>query len=110
MHARWTAPLVLALASTCCALVETAASDRHSANTWAVIVDSSRFWFNYRHTANALAIYRSVKRLGIPDSNIILMLAEDAACNLRNPFPGKVFNTENHNVNLYGDNVEVDYR
>jgi phosphatidylinositol glycan class K len=36
-------------------------------NNWAVIVDTSRFWFNYRHAANALSIYRSVKRLGIPD-------------------------------------------
>lgn len=36
-------------------------------NNWAVIVDTSRFWFNYRHAANVLSIYRSVKRLGIPD-------------------------------------------
>lgn len=39
---------------------------RHT-NNWAVIVDTSRFWFNYRHAANVLSIYRSVKRLGIPD-------------------------------------------
>ena len=30
-------------------------------------VCTSRFWFNYRHVANVLSIYRSVKRLGIPD-------------------------------------------
>lgn len=36
-------------------------------NNWAVIVDTSRFWFNYRHAANVLSIYRSVRRLGIPD-------------------------------------------
>lgn len=36
-------------------------------NNWAVIIDTSRFWFNYRHAANVLSIYRSVKRLGIPD-------------------------------------------
>jgi phosphatidylinositol glycan class K len=36
-------------------------------NNWAIIVDTSRFWFNYRHAANVLSIYRSVKRLGIPD-------------------------------------------
>ncbi|CAO3611131.1 unnamed protein product [Cunninghamella blakesleeana] len=36
-------------------------------------------------------MYRTVKRLGIPDSNIILMLADDVSY-------------------LYGDNVEVDYR
>ncbi|KAB7506469.1 putative GPI-anchor transamidase [Armadillidium nasatum] len=36
-------------------------------NNWAVLVDTSRFWFNYRHVANVLSMYRSVKRLGIPD-------------------------------------------
>ena len=36
-------------------------------NNWAILVDTSRFWFNYRHAANVLSIYRSVKRLGIPD-------------------------------------------
>jgi len=56
-------------------------------NNWAVLVSScqlvftvrsrertnflqictSRYWFNYRHIANTLSIYHSVKRLGIPD-------------------------------------------
>ena len=30
-------------------------------------VCASRYWFNYRHIANTLSMYRSVKRLGIPD-------------------------------------------
>ena len=85
-------------------------SDIKHTNNWAVIVDTSRFWFNYRHAANALSIYRSVKRLGIPDSHIILMLSDDMACNARNPKPGTVFNNENEMINLYGDDVEVDYR
>jgi Peptidase C13 family len=49
-------------------------SDSHT-NNWAVLVDTSRFWFNYRHVANVLSVYRSVKRLGIPDNQIILMVA-----------------------------------
>ena len=60
--------------------------------------------------SNALSFYRTVKRLGIPDSQIILMLADDVPCNARNPYPSKVFNNENHNLNVYGTNVEVDYR
>ena len=35
-------------------------------NNWAVLVCASRYWFNYRHVANTLAVYRSVKKLGIP--------------------------------------------
>lgn len=79
-------------------------------NNWAVLVSTSRFWFNYRHMANVLSMYRTVKRLGIPDSQIILMLSDDVACNSRNLFPGSVFNNKDHAIDLYGDSVEVDYR
>lgn len=30
------------------------------ASNWAVIVSTSRFWYNYRHVANALAVYHTV--------------------------------------------------
>jgi GPI-anchor transamidase subunit K len=36
-------------------------------------VDTSRFWNNYRHIANALSLYHSVKRLGIPDSQVQML-------------------------------------
>ena len=32
------------------------------------------------------------------------------ACNPRNPRPATVFNNENENIDVYGDDVEVDYR
>jgi phosphatidylinositol glycan class K len=38
------------------------------------------------------------------------MMADDMACNARNPFPARVFNNANRKINLYGDNIEVDYR
>ncbi|KAF8551644.1 hypothetical protein OG21DRAFT_1598383 [Imleria badia] len=86
-----------------------ASSSGHT-NNWAVLVCASRYWFNYRHMANALGMYRTVKRLGIPDSNIILMLADDVACNTRNKFPGSVYAKAGRHLDLYGDNIEVDYR
>ncbi|KAJ7154799.1 peptidase C13 family-domain-containing protein [Mycena filopes] len=86
------------------------ASTSNHTNNWAVLVCASRYWFNYRHMANALGMYRTVKRLGIPDSNIILMLADDAACNARNRFPGSVYANPGRGLDLYGDNIEVDYR
>lgn len=85
-------------------------SGSNHTNNWAVIVGTSRFWFNYRHTANPLGFYRTVKRLGIPDSHIILMLADDHACNVRNVFPGEIFHNTNRQTNVYGDAIEVDYR
>ena len=93
----------------------------HTSN-WAVLVSTSRFWFNYRHMANTLSLYRTVKRLGIPDSQIILMLPDDMACNPRNTFSGSVFNDKSRSLDLYDDKgeegqtvegmggIEVDYR
>jgi phosphatidylinositol glycan class K len=81
----------------------------HTEN-WAVLVCTSRFWFNYRHIANTLAVYRSLKRLGMPDSRIILMLADDMACNPRNVEPGSVVADDVQNLDLYGEHIEVDYR
>lgn len=89
---------------------ESSFSTSSHSNNWAVLVSTSRFWFNYRHMANTLSMYRTVKRLGIPDSQIILMLADDVACNPRNAFPGFVFNNQDRQLELYGDNIEVDYR
>lgn len=86
-----------------------AVTSEHTSN-WAVLVSTSRFWFNYRHLANVLSLYRTVKRLGIPDSQIILMLPDDMACNPRNAFPGTVYSNADRAVDLYGDNIEVDYR
>lgn len=108
--------LLLAITAALCATAfsqkaheEFLASKPHT-NNWAVLVCSSRYWFNYRHVANVLSMYRSVKRLGIPDSRIILMLSDDMACNSRNPKPATVYNNAHHNINVYGDDVEVDYR
>ncbi|CEH14924.1 probable gpi8-gpi-anchor transamidase [Ceraceosorus bombacis] len=86
------------------------ADDAGHTNNWAVLVSASKFWFNYRHMANTLGMYRTVKRLGIPDSHIILMLADDAACNSRNLSPGYVWAEPGRSLDLYGQNVEVDYR
>jgi len=51
-----------------------------------------------------------IKRRGIRDDRIILMLADDVACNARNVLPGTVFNHYNHELNVYNDDVEVKYR
>lgn len=79
-------------------------------STWAVLVCTSKFWFNYRHMANTLSLYKTVKRLGIPDSQIILMLPDDMACNPRNAFPGTVYDNAQRALDLYGHNIEVDYK
>jgi phosphatidylinositol glycan class K len=98
-----------ALSADAASAAASAAASGHT-NNWAVLVSTLRFWFNYRHMANVLSLYRTVKRLGIPDSQIILMLSDDIACNPRNAFPGTVFNNMDQAIDLYGDLIEVDYR
>src|SRR5271154_1490384 len=98
--------LLHALAFLSCILTALTA---HTSN-WAVLVSTSRFWFNYRHLSNTLSLYRTVKRLGIPDSQILLLLPDDMACNPRNAFPGTVYSNSDRRMDLYGENVEVDYR
>jgi len=89
-------------------------STSNHTNNWAVIVAASRYWFNYRHISNALAVYHTLKSNGIPDSQIILMLADDMACNPRNSLKPHVFIEKNENIgkrtDLYGSDVLVDYR
>jgi phosphatidylinositol glycan class K len=50
-----------------------------------------------------------VKDMGIPDSQIILMLADDIPCNARNHKPGQMYDNQFMTKDLYQD-VEVDYR
>jgi phosphatidylinositol glycan class K len=38
------------------------------------------------------------------------MLADDVSCNPRNAFPATVFNNQERMLDLYGENIEVDYR
>jgi phosphatidylinositol glycan class K len=84
-------------------------SGNHTKNV-AIIVSSSRYWFNYRHVTNALSIYQLVKRGGITDDNIILMLADNIACNMRNPYRGQILprGTSSEAEDLM-KNVQVDY-
>ena len=89
---------------------EQVVSTEEHTNNWAVLVSTSKFWFNYRHAANTLSFYHAVKEFGIPDANILLMLADDVACNPRNKFPARIYNSGKKNLNLYDTDIQVDYR
>eukprot|EP00656_Telonema_subtile_P014298 TRINITY_DN1730_c0_g1_i1.p1 TRINITY_DN1730_c0_g1~~TRINITY_DN1730_c0_g1_i1.p1 ORF type:complete len:448 (+),score=142.13 TRINITY_DN1730_c0_g1_i1:146-1489(+) len=62
------------------------------ADNWAVIVAGSSGFMNYRHQADACHAYQIMKKNGVPESNIILLLADDVANNEENPFKGKLYN------------------
>lgn len=86
----------------------TTTSSSHTSNV-AIILSSSTFYHNYRHTANALAIYQSLKHHGgFTDDNIILMIADDVACDARNVYKDHIYAKGEHDVDL-NENVQIDY-
>ena len=78
-------------------------------DTHALIVSASRLFHNYRHASNALLVYDAVKRLGLRDSSIVLMLAGDITNDARNEGRPSMYGS-NNGVDLHGRGVEVDYR
>lgn len=74
----------------------------------ALIVATSTGWSNYRHQADALAMYQLLKEHGYTDDNIILIVADDIAANSSNPELG-VIRVKPGGDNLYTD-VRIDYR
>ncbi len=80
---------------------------------WAVLVCSSRYWFNYRHFANTLSVYNLLKSKGYEDDHIIFMSSMEPAFDARNPSPGEILASKvkgNSVKNRYDENVEVDFR
>lgn len=89
---------------------------QHSSN-FAVLVSSSRYWFNYRHAINALSMYHLLKEQGgYSDDHIILMIADEFAVNPRNPFKNQMYSSSSFIhpsslfSSLYNETVQIDYR
>lgn len=75
---------------------------------YAMIVATSSGWDNYRHQANAYAMYQLLKQNGVDDDHILLISEDDIAYNSKNPKPGFIQSSLS-DKNLY-DGVKVDYR
>ena len=60
-------------------------TDWRAADTWVGVVGASRFFSNYRHAANALALRRVARRLGVPRERVIVLMAEDPTPDSRHP-------------------------
>ena len=112
------------------------AAETTGTNIYAVIVSSSRYWFNYRHAMNALGIYQLLKGngksvspfvcfqknqsphhiiiffncTGVPDSQIVLMIADEYATNARNPFKNEMYANGRAAGTWYSNETEIDYR
>lgn len=80
----------------------------HSGENWAVVIGTSDTWANYRHQADALAMYQLLKRHGYDDDHIILIIADNIAYDSHNVYPG-VIKVKPEGENVY-EGAVIDYR
>ena len=84
---------------------------------WAVVISPSTTWANYRHQADAFAMYQTLRQHGYEDDHIILIAQDNLANDSRNKFPGQIFversddaSTSDMLVNFdVRQNAKVDY-
>lgn len=76
-------------------------------DSYALLVQGSSGWANYRHQADVLNVYRMLKNFGWDDDHIILILSDDIAGNPKNRMPGQV-RCSTSGDDLYGGAV-IDY-
>lgn len=74
----------------------------------AVLICGSEGWYNYRHQADILYVYNSLKKNGFTDDDIILIMRDDIANHAKNPDKG-IIRVSPNGDNLY-QNIEIDYR
>lgn len=59
---------------------------------WALLMAGSQEWWNYRHQADVCHAYQILKANGVPEDRIIVMVYDDIAESIWNPYPGQIFN------------------
>eukprot|EP00928_Gymnodinium_smaydae_P032596 TRINITY_DN23563_c0_g1_i1.p1 TRINITY_DN23563_c0_g1~~TRINITY_DN23563_c0_g1_i1.p1 ORF type:complete len:454 (-),score=106.83 TRINITY_DN23563_c0_g1_i1:187-1548(-) len=92
------------------ALLATVLPGLVSAEKWAVIAAGSSGYFNYRHQADACHAYHVLRKGGVPEQNIIVMMQDDVANAEMNPFKGQLFNKPGDDaVDVYAG-CKIDYR
>ena len=72
---------------------------------WAVVISPSTSWENYRHQADAFAMYQTLRRHGYDDDHIVLIVEDNLADDPRNNYPGQIFV---ESAGALGDDVRKD--
>ncbi|MCR4603945.1 MAG: ABC transporter substrate-binding protein [Prevotella sp.] len=83
----------------------------HVVDYWAVVISPSTTWANYRHQADAFAMYQTLRQHGYDDDHIILIVEDNLANDSRNSkFPGQIFVERSDDENLSDMLVNFDVR
>ncbi len=76
-------------------------------DSYALLIQGSSGWANYRHQADVLNVYQMLRGKGWDDDHIILIISDEIADNDKNIFKGKV-STSTYGENLY-EGAVIDY-
>ena len=58
---------------------------------WAVVISPSTSWENYRHQADAFAMYQLLRFFGYDDDHIVFIVEDNLAFHPDNIYPGQIF-------------------
>ncbi|KAK8963633.1 hypothetical protein KSP40_PGU011084 [Platanthera guangdongensis] len=71
------------------------AGEEEPGTRWAVLVAGSSGYGNYRHQADVCHAYQVLKKGGLKEENIVVLMHDDLASNPLNPRPGIIINHPN---------------
>ncbi|ORM40441.1 putative Fe-S cluster assembly factor [Babesia sp. Xinjiang] len=75
----------------------------------AVLVSTSRFYYNYRHVGNVAAIKTNLHNLGlVPGRQTVSMVPETCLCHPSNTYPGRIYVTKSVDRTSYSGEIEND--
>lgn len=75
---------------------------------YAVLVQGSNGWNNYRHQADVLSVYQMLKKNGYDDDHIILIIDKALASDAKNPEPGIIRAEDGGKDLLAGSSMDYD--
>ena len=75
---------------------------------YALLVQGSNGWNNYRHQADVLSVYQMLKTKGFDDDHIILIIDKALASDAMNPEPGIIRAEDGGNDLLAGCSMDYD--
>ncbi len=75
---------------------------------YAVLVQGSNGWNNYRHQADVLSVYQMLKTKGFDDDHIILIIDKALASDAKNPEPGIIRAEDGGKDLMAGSSMDYD--
>ncbi|GBE62708.1 GPI-anchor transamidase [Babesia ovata] len=72
----------------------------------AILLSTSRFYYNYRHVGNLVAMASALYKLGLlPRQQLLSLAPETCLCHPTNTFPGRIYVNKSVDVTDYKDEV-----